>query len=92
MPLSKEDTSELMENCLHDANRIKSLVAEVNSLEEDKKILIDTIVELLNDDDYLCNILQEKHSDWCSENCTNGGSMCVEKMLEIKKQTQCIVE
>lgn len=92
MPLSKEDTSKLMENCLHDANRIKSLVAEVNSLEEDKKILIDTIVELLKDDDYLCNILHEKHSDWCNENCTNGCGMCVEKMLEIKKQTQCIVE
>ena len=88
MPLRKEDTSELIENCLHDASRIKSLVAEVNSLEEDKKILIDTIVELLEDDDYLCNIIHEKHSDWCSENCTNGCSMCVEKMLEIKKQLQ----
>lgn len=88
MPLRKEDTSELKENCLHDANKIKSLVAEVNSLEEDKKMLIDTIVELLKDDDYLCNIIQEKHSDWCNENCTSGCVMCVEKMLEIKKQIQ----
>ena len=94
MPLSKEDTSELMENCLHDANRIKSLVAEVNSLEEDKKILIDTIVELFSDDpEYFCSKLQENdNSEWCINNCNNCCSECIEKWLEIKKQTQCTVE